>query len=171
MTYTPGYTGKTALELRREKGSLAKKIASELSNIETEFTSVQTELNASVKVSKGALAAGAADAFAFAWQNPESVKILVQKVMVDITTAGGTATAVLNVGTAANATTGSDNLIDGADLNATAVYDTIDDQGTNGNANGKLDENGGTTDYITGQIKVEAASSLAGKYYIFYVTV
>jgi len=124
-----------------------------------------------VKVASGDLAAGAANAFAFAWQNPEPGKILVKRVMVDVTTAGGTATAVIDVGSAASATTHSDNLIDGADLNAIALYDNINDAGTNGKSKQKVDEKGGTTDYITGQILTEAASSLAGKYYIEYVVI
>jgi len=124
-----------------------------------------------VKVASGDLTAGAANAFAFAWQNPEPGKILVKRVMVDVTTAGGTATAVIDVGSAASATTHSDNLINGADLNAVALYDNIDDAGTNGKSKQKLDEKGGTTDYITGQILTEKADSLAGKYYIEYIVI
>jgi len=123
-----------------------------------------------VKVAEVALTAGAANAFAFAWQNPESAAILITRVIVDLTTAGGTATAVLDVGTAADATTHSDNLIDGVDLNAAAIYDNVlaADAGTHGKPSQKLDENGGTTDYITGQILTEAASALVGNAYIFY---
>lgn len=117
----------------------------------------------------GPLVAGAVNAFTFAWQNPEVVAVLVTRVLVDVTTAGGTATAVLDVGSAANATTHSDNLIDGANLNAIALYDNLGDPGINGKPKQKLDANGGATDYITGQILVEAAASLAGKYYITYV--
>jgi len=122
-------------------------------------------------MAEGTLTAGAADAFAFAWQNPHAAKIIVEKLVIDVTTAGGTATAVLNVGSAANATTESDNLIDGADLNAIAVYDNIDDQGENGKSKQKIDEKDGTTDYVTGRITVEAATSLVGKYYIYYTII
>lgn len=160
MTYTPT----TAFRLRNEGGSLAKKLAAE-------FTAIETEMNAVIKVAKGTLTAGNANAYAFAWQNPESSKIIVQRAVVDVTTAGGTATSVLDVGSAADGTTHSDNLIDGADLNAVATYDNIDDQGTNGKSKAKLDENGGTTDYITGQILVANAASLVGKYYIEYMIV
>ena len=110
------------------------------------------------------------NAFALAWQNPESVAILVTRILVDITTAGGTATAVLDVGPAASATTHSDTLLDGVDANATATYDNLlaADAGTHGLTSAKLDENGGTTDYITGQILTEAATDLVGNAYIFY---
>jgi len=120
---------------------------------------------------KVALAAGSADDFAFAWQNPESSKIIVDRVIVDITKAGGTSGAEMDVGSAENATTHSDNLIDGADINAVAVYDNIGDGGTNGKSKQKLDENGGTIDYITGQILTQNAASLEGNVYIHYRTV
>ena len=107
----------------------------------------------------GVLTAGNANAFAFAWQNPEAQPIWAQ-VMVEITTAGGTAGSLLDVGSAADGTTHSDDLIDGADLNATNLLTT--------SAWVKLDENGGTTPYITGQILVENAASLVGKYYVRY---
>ena len=107
----------------------------------------------------GTLTAGNANAFAFAWQNPEAQPIWAQ-VMVEITTAGGTAGSLLDVGSAADGTTHSDNLIDGADLNATNLLTT--------SAWVKLAANGGATDYITGQILSENAASLVGKYYVRY---
>ncbi|MBI5954454.1 MAG: hypothetical protein HY865_22585 [Chloroflexi bacterium] len=124
-----------------------------------------------MKVAKVALTAGNANAFAFAWQNPESSKILVTRVLIDRTTAGGTGSSVLNVGPGATATTASDTLIDGLDLNATGIADNISNIGTNGLSTAKLDENGGTTDYITGQILAANAASLVGNAYIFYITV
>ena len=124
-----------------------------------------------MKVASGALAAGNANAFAFAWQNPEAVKIFVHRVIVDVTTAGGTGSSVIDVGSGATATTASDNLIDGMDADATGPRDNVQDQGTNGKSRQKMDENGGTTDYITGQILVANAAALAGKYYIFYTAV
>ena len=42
------------------------------------------------------LASGNANAFAFAVQNPEGVDCIVTNVIVDITTAGGTASSVLD---------------------------------------------------------------------------
>jgi hypothetical protein len=124
-----------------------------------------------LKVAKGVLASGNADAYAFAWQNPEATGVIVQRVMIDVTTAGGTGSSVLNVGTAANATTTSDNLIDGINLNADALYDNVTDGGTNGKSRQRLDAMAGTTDYVTGQILVANAASLVGKYYIEYVLV
>lgn len=160
MTYTPI----DEKSFREKAGTLSHKLA-------TEFAAIETDLNANVKVATGALTAGLANAFAFAWENPESSRILVVRVLVDVTTAGGTATSVIDVGPAADGTTHSDTLIDGADLNAAAIYDNIDDQGTNGLSKVGVDENGGTTSFITGQILTANASSLVGNYYIFYVLV
>jgi len=168
MTYVaPGTTGFAA-----RGGSLAKKITSELALIDTELDSLVATDAAGLKIVKGTLTAGAANAFALAWQNPESSKILVTRVMLRIETAGGTATSVIDVGPGASATTHSDTLIDGLDINQTGIFDNITNKGSNGLAIGcVLDEKDGTTDYITGQILTEAASALVGKYYIFYTVV
>jgi hypothetical protein len=120
-----------------------------------------------LKMDSGSLTAGSANDFCFAWQNPESVQIAVLRVIIDITTAGA-ATSVIDVGSAANATTHSDNLLDGIDASAVATYNNIDDAGTNGKSVQILDEKGGTTDYVTGQILVADATSLVGTYRIFY---
>ncbi len=69
------------------------------------------------------LASGNANAFAFAVQNPEGVDCLVTNVIVDITTAGGTASSVLDVDVVDGATDTGDDIIDGLDLNATGTSD------------------------------------------------
>ena len=87
---------------------------------------VPAQMNPSfMKVAKVALTAGAADAIAFAWQNPESTAILVHRVIVDVTTDGGTATSVLDIGVVANATATADTIINGLDLDAIAVTDHL----------------------------------------------
>ena len=116
-----------------------------------------------------ALSAGNADAFAFAVQNPEGVDCVVTNVIVDITTAGGTASSVLDVDVAADATSTGDSIIDGLDLNTTGVADRHDDAGTNGGEALKWDKNGGTNDYVTGKILVQNAASLVGTVIIEYV--
>ena len=116
-----------------------------------------------------ALTAGNANAFAFAVQNPEAVDCIVTNVIVDITTAGGTASSVLEVEGAADATSTGDSIIDGLDLNATGVADRHDDAGTNGGEALKWEKNGGTNDYITGKILAQNAASLAGTVIIEYV--
>ena len=116
-----------------------------------------------------ALASGNANAFAFAVQNPEGVDCIVTNVIVDITTAGGTGSSVLDVDVAADSTSTGDSIIDGLDLNATGVADRHDDAGSSGGEALKWDKNGGTNDYITGKILVQNAASLVGTVIIEYV--
>ena len=107
----------------------------------------------------------------FAWQNPESSAILVTRVVVDRTTKS-TGACTADIGTAANGTTSSDNLMDGVDVGAAAaIEDNIEDKGTNGKARQRLDALGGTTDYITASKATGAAAGLVGNAYIFYVEV
>jgi len=152
------YTAKNVKELRTESGSLLKKIANELSNIDDEL----------ITQASGALVAGLVNTYAFTWQNPESTEILVERVIVDITTAGGTATAILDVGVVANATSTAAGIINDLDLDAIGVCDHLLVAGAGAGGVHKVDENGGTNDWITGKIITEAASALVGKYYIQY---
>jgi hypothetical protein len=112
-------------------------------------------------ISEGDLTPGAANAFCFAWQNPHAAAITILEVILDITTAGGTALSVIDVGSAANGTTHGDDLINDADANAIALHRST--------ALVKLAANGGATDWITGQILTQDALLLAGKYYIRYM--
>lgn len=115
------------------------------------------------------LASGNANAFAFAVQNPEGVDCVVTNVIVDITTAGGTASSLLDVDVVADATSTGDKIIDGLDLNATGVADRHDNAGNNGGEPKKWNKNGGANDYVTGKILAQNAASLAGKVIIEYV--
>ena len=123
-----------------------------------------------VKIVTVALTPGVANDFCLAWENPEVVPILVTRILVDITTAGGTVGAVLDFGAAADDTTPSDTLINGVNANAVAIYDNLLAANQGGTAV-KLDAKGGTTAFITGQILTEAASALVGNAYIFYTGV
>ena len=167
MTYTaPG-----AATFVRKGGSLSSKITSELSLIDAELDTLAASDAAGLKVAKGTLKAGDADAFAFAWENPEASKIIVTRVLINITTAGGTGSSVLDVGVVADATSTADTLIDGLDLNTTGIFDNITDKGNDGKSRQVVDENGGTNDYITGKILTQNAAALVGKYYIFYTVI
>lgn len=120
-----------------------------------------------VKIVTAALTSGAANAFCLAWENPETVQILVTRILVDITTVGGTVGAVLDFGAAADANTHSDTLIKGVDANDVAIYDNLLAANLGGTVV-KLDEKGGTTTFITGQILTADAAALVGNAYIFY---
>ncbi|MCK5431440.1 MAG: hypothetical protein KAJ03_01785 [Gammaproteobacteria bacterium] len=165
------YTSKNVKEFRQEKGTLAEKITSELALIDTELDTLAAVDAGEIKVLHGTLTAGVANAFAFAVQNPSAVAAHVLEVVVDVTTAGGTATSVLNVAVVADATSTGDTILDGVDLDADAVSrsNNVDDSGTNGDEKVKRwDAAAGTNDYITGKILVADAASLVGTYTIYY---
>lgn len=167
MTYTaPG-----ARTFREMKGDLDTKIVGELALIDTEVDGVNTRVNTNIanielcwKIAVISLTAGNANAIAFSWENPVTGSIIIDKVILNVTTAGGTGGGLLDIGTANDATTGSDNLIDGADANAVAIYDNITDKGTNGKTSAVL----ATGKFINGQIKAQNAAALVGKVYIIY---
>ena len=128
--------------------------------------------NQAAKWLQVALAGGSTNAFAVAVQNPESVDVLIVRCIVDITTAGGTASSVLDVDVVDGATDTGDDIFDGVDANAAGISDSLNstDNGTNGEGKSwKWDKNGGTNDHVTAKILVANATSLAGNLYIQYV--
>ena len=119
------YTAPSPTFLKTKTGTDSSIIAGELAKIAASDA-------AGLKVAKGTLKAGNANTFAFAWENPEASKIIVTRVLINITTAGGTDSSVLDVGVVADAASTADTLIDGLDLNATGIFDNITDKGDNG---------------------------------------
>jgi len=119
-----------------------------------------------IKVLSGNLTPGVQNAQMFNVQNPYSSKAIVTRMIIKITKAGGTDGSKGDFGVTSASGTLSTNIINGVDLNAIDIYDNIDDQGTGGNSTKLLDENGGANDWITGTIKSDNATSLAGTYYI-----
>ena len=109
----------------------------------------------------GALTAGNTNAYAFNWQNPNAFAIIILELMVDVTTAGGTASSVIDCGSAANTGAPGDDLINGA------AIDTIGTSLSTARIN--VAANGGVVDWITGQILVANSAGLVGKYYIRYI--
>lgn len=87
------------------------------------------------KIAKLTITGGSTTTGVFtAWQNPEGASILVEKVILDITTAS-TGASTLDIGTTAtSATTASDNLLDGVSGTPAALFDSSDaglDSGAN----------------------------------------
>jgi len=122
-----------------------------------------------VKVAKVALAAVNTAGGVFAWANDEGASIIVQRVILDVTTKA-TGACSLDVGTTAtNATTLSNNLIDGVDVNAAAgVFDNLDNAGTDGKSKQKL----AAGKWVTGSVVSGGASAgLVGFAYIEYVVI
>lgn len=159
------YVAPGARTFREMKGDLDTKIVGELAKIDTELDLQNSSLVLRPRYGSAVLSGGNANAFCMAWANPSTVAIIIQKITVRTTTAGGTGGAVLDFGTAANGTTHADNLIDGADANAVAVYDNITDKGINGKTAGVLLPG----ESITGQILTQNAAALVGKAYIAYI--
>jgi len=118
------------------------------------------------------LSAGNANEFALAEQNPYSRDLIITRVIVRLTTAGGTATSVGDLDVVASATATGDDIFDGIDLNSTGVFDSLNstDNGTNGE--GKVwiwNAKGGTNDYLTLKILTANAASLAGEVYVHVI--
>lgn len=96
--------------------------------------------------------------------NPEGALIIVTRLLVLIST-GGTA-GDFDAGIAADGTTLSDTLIDGADLTSAGLYDNLDDQGTNGNSKALWDD----TEFLTiSASNTPDTTNLVGAYYIEYL--
>lgn len=140
-------------------------------DLATNMDTIDAAYQGGVKVVKGALADGSTNDIAFAWQNPESSSILVQRVIIDVTTGGGTGTSDLDVGVVANATSTAVDIIDALDLEATGVCDHLFVAGAGAGGVHKVAEKDGGTDWITGKITTADALTLVGKYYIEYVIV
>ena len=121
-----------------------------------------------VKVAKIALAAVDTGGGVFAWQNDETSSIIVQRLILDVTTKS-TGACTLDCGTTAtSATTKIDDLIDGLDVNAAAgVFDNITDKGDNGKSRQKL----AAGKWVTGSVASGASAGIVGFAYIEYIVI
>jgi len=101
------------------------------------------------------------------WENEEDTAIIITRLIVDVTTESTAACTVDFGTTAVNATTSSDNLLDGVDVAAVAMFDNLDasDVGTSGKTKQKL----AAGDWVTGSKASGDATDLAGKAYIHYI--
>lgn len=100
----------------------------------------------------------------FAWANPMGATIIIESVKVDVTTVTSGA-CTIDVGVAANGTTLSDTLIDGASTATTArVIDNVKDSGTNGTSSQRCT----STQYVTGSVASGASAAIVGFAYITY---
>lgn len=132
----------------------------------TQVTATAAELNrGALKKATGNLAAVDTGGGVFAWQNPETSEILIEHVAVKVTTVA-TAACTVDVGTAtASATTSSDNLIDGQDVNAaTGTFTNAANSGTNGKPAQRL----AAGKWVTGSKASGASAGIAGTYEIYY---
>lgn len=122
-----------------------------------------------IRRASAAIVASDAAGGMFAWQNPEERAIFVLRAIVDVTTPA-TGACTMNLGTAADGTTASDNLIDGLDVGAAAILgDNQQTPGVNGEAIQRVDANGGATDFVTGSVATGASAGIVGRVQLHYV--
>tara|TARA_R100000278_G_scaffold120107_1_gene102191 strand:+ start:263 stop:712 length:450 start_codon:yes stop_codon:yes gene_type:complete len=121
---------------------------------------VKVPINSGVAITATTHAAGD---HGLAWKNPENEDIIVEGVFLDVTTAA-TGSPTIDLGVAANGTTGSDNLLDGVDVGSAAIMAT---SGVNGGTNGKMYQPMTSSQWITGDFSASAAG-LVGNLYIRY---
>ena len=140
--------------------------AKKLYKNDIEITPTAAELNrGAVKKATGNLAAVDTGGGVFSWQNPETSEILIEHVPIIVTTVA-TAACTVDVGTTAtNATTSSDNLIDGQDVNAaTGTFTNAANAGTNGKPAQRL----ASGKWVTGSKASGASAGIVGTYEIYY---
>jgi len=131
-----------------------------------EVIATAAELNrGSLKKVTGALAAVDTAGGVFSWANPETSEILVEHVAIK-TTHVATAACTVDAGTTATtATTLSDNLIDGKDVNAAiGTFSNLESAGTNGKAGQRL----AAGKWVTGSVASGASAGIVGTYEIYY---
>ena len=148
------------------KGTEVTATAAEL-NVMDGIAATTAELNrGSLKKATGALAAVNTGGGLFSWANPEGKAIIVEHVVL-VTTHVTTAACSADVGvTATNATTLSDNMIDGVDINAAIGTFTSD---ANAGTNGKQGRRCESGKWVTGSVVSGGASAgIVGTYEIYY---
>lgn len=117
------------------------------------------------KIAKVALAAVDSGGGVFAWQNPESSSIIVQRLHLNVTTQSSGACTIDAGTTATSAATLSDNLIDGISVaSAAGEYSNLKNAGTNGKADQLL----ASGKWVTGSVASGASAGIVGFAYIEY---
>jgi hypothetical protein len=157
-----------------QQGTALTSSAAELNTL-TGITASVTELNLVDgaqrlrKIAKVALAATADTGGAIlSWVNPEASAIIITRLVLDITTKATSACTVDFGTTASSATTLSDTLIDGLDINAAiGTFDNITDKGTNGKSRLKL----ASGKWVTGSTASGAVAGTVGFAYIEYFVI
>lgn len=100
--------------------------------------------------------------------NPFGLDVIITEKVIRVKTAGGTATAVIDVDVVDLATDTGDDIFDGVDANAAAViHDKAAGAGTNAEHTAHLWGKSGTNpDHVSAKLLVEAAASLVAYVYL-----
>ena len=165
-THNSGFSARSDGFAVGDKGSEVQVISNDRA-ITLGSTQIETG-NRIVKVAKVALGAANTGGGVLSWANPESSTIMIQRILLNITTKA-TGACTIDVGTTdTNGTTSSDNLIDGLDTHTAAgLFDNYDDSGTNGKTKQLL----ATGKWVTGSKASGAAAGTVGFAYIEYVII
>jgi hypothetical protein len=153
----------------KKGGTAITPTATQLNQIGSAFGTVNFDRG--VKVAKKSLTGAGLHAGVLNWQNPEASSILVLREVLNVTTVATAACTVDSGVTATSATTASDTLIDGLDVNsAIGVFDSNNDtdNGTNGVAKPQLLAAG---KWVTFKEASGNATGLVADAYIYYVVV
>jgi hypothetical protein len=161
VTKGKGSVGKLAIG-----GVLVTATATQLNQIAAATGTVNAERV--VKVGTKAIGGTALHAGIVAWQNPEASAIIITRITYDVTTKS-TGASTTDIGTTAtNATTASDNLIDGLDSGTAIICaDNINNAGSNGKSLQKL----AAAKWVTFQEKTGDVTGLVATAYIHYTVV
>jgi len=113
----------------------------------------------------GSLGAARTTAGVLSWTNPEGVSVLVDSILLDVTTAATSGTCTIDVGATTSSIVITDTMIDGASTASTArIYNHLKDAGSNGLGAVKVAKG----NWITGTEKTGSVVGLVGTYYIHY---
>lgn len=129
-----------------------------------EISNVAGLLYGSDKGLKVASVAVTAGTVPFSWANPVSGTIVVEKVTLNITTAGSYANAALDVGVSATAAGTGENLMDNVYASAVGFFDTVTNRGTAGKSSASVPSGY----YVTASTVASISTGLAGYAYILY---
>ena len=111
---------------------------------------------------KGSLTASDAAGGVCREENSYGSDLVVLRVVIFVSTGASDSSVRVDIGTAANATTSADTLIDNLNVSDIGLYDNLDDKGTNGNTVLKW----GNNQFINASRAAGATSGLVGTYAI-----
>lgn len=162
LSDTAGALSDTPGNILRELGTVAA--ISDSAN--TKILKFQPDMPGARRVAIKTIAGADLDAASLNWQNTHSGAVEIVRAVLDVTTAA-TGACTVDIGTTAtSATTSSDNLIDGKDVNAAAgSFDNVDDKGTNGKATQRL----ASGKWVTINEASGSAAGLAAKLILEYI--
>lgn len=124
-----------------------------------------TAFDSVVKVKKQALSAAVTSAGVLSWANPTASTIIIERVILDVTT-DSTGASTVDCGIGSSATAISDTLLDGIDTGtAAALFDTITNKGSNGATQRKMT----ASQYLTCSQATGTVTGLVGNAYIHYI--